>query len=248
MDQATTRRQRARSFDRAVDAYERARPSYPDEAVGWLLPAAAHRVLDLGAGTGKLTRVLAARGLDVLAVEPLEAMRTQLSAALPEVRAVAGSAERIPVSDEDVDAVLVAQAWHWFDQDRALPEIARVLRPGGTLGLIWNVRDEQVPWVRELSTLIQTRDATGLPDHGMTVAPYFGEVETREFRHEQPLDRTELLDLVASRSYVITLPDDERAALLAEVRGFTAAHPQLRGRDRFVMPYVTRCYRTRRTF
>jgi SAM-dependent methyltransferase len=120
---------RAASFGAAADAYERARPSYPEAAIDWLLPRSARRILDLGAGTGKLTRQIRARGVDVVAVEPSEGMRTRFSRGLPDVPVFAGSAEAIPLEDASVDAVVVGQAWHWFDPARAVPEVARVLNP-----------------------------------------------------------------------------------------------------------------------
>ena len=145
---------RAGSFDSAAGLYERGRPPYPPAALDWLLPPGARRVLDLGAGTGKLTRQLVARGLDVVAVEPLDGMRAELARAVPGARVLAGSAERIPLADGAVDAVLAAQAWHWVDPARAVPEVARVLAPGGTLGLVWNERDERESWVAELGRII----------------------------------------------------------------------------------------------
>src|SRR5215475_2957515 len=151
-------RARAVSFGAVADAYERGRPPYPPTAIDWLLPAGAARVLDLGAGTGKLTRQLAGRGLDVTAVEPSEAMREQLRGAVPGIRSLEGTAERIPLPGGSVDAVLVAQAWHWVDPARAVPEVARVLRPGGQLGLLWNVRDERADWVAALSVILCQSD------------------------------------------------------------------------------------------
>jgi SAM-dependent methyltransferase len=142
---------RAKSFGAAASIYDRARPGYPDAAVDWLLPVGQPQVVDLGAGTGKLTRLIADRGVDVTAVEPSDGMREQLQSALPGVPALAGSAEEMPLADESVDAVLVAQAWHWVDLPRASAEVARVLRPGGRLGLLWNHRDERVDWVNELT-------------------------------------------------------------------------------------------------
>jgi len=144
----------ANSFGPAADIYERGRPGYPDAAVTWLLPAGRPRVVDLGAGTGKLTRQIRDRGLEVTAVDPSEQMLAQLALAVPGVPALIGSAERIPLPAGSADAVLVAQAWHWIDPARAVPEIARILRPGGRLGLVWNLRDESEPWVRRLDEII----------------------------------------------------------------------------------------------
>ncbi|WP_234698345.1 class I SAM-dependent methyltransferase [Lacisediminihabitans changchengi] len=144
------------SFGIAADVYERARPTYPLEAARWLVPEGARTVLDLGAGTGKFTRSLVDLGLDVIAVEPDERMRATLASSLPGVTALAGTAEHLPVADASVDAITVAQAWHWVDPALAVPETARALRPGGTLGLVWNLRDERVDWVRELG--LEPRD------------------------------------------------------------------------------------------
>src|ERR1700753_2775966 len=159
----------ATSFGGAAAAYERGRPPYPPEALDWLLPPGARRVLDLGAGTGKLTRELVARGLDVVAVEPLEGMRAELSRVLPGTPVRAGSAEEIPLPDGAVDTVLAAQAWHWVTPERAAPEVARVLRPGGTLGLVWNERDEREPWVSRLHQIVteqgRKKEAAGLRAH-----------------------------------------------------------------------------------
>ena len=145
---------RAASFGSVADVYDRARPGYPDEAVRWLVGDAPRRVLDLAAGTGKLTRSLVAAGHDVVAVEPAEEMLAHLRAAVPAAEALVGTAEAIPLPDASVDAVTVAQAFHWFDPPAALREIARVLRPDGALGLVWNTRDEREPWVRRLGELI----------------------------------------------------------------------------------------------
>jgi SAM-dependent methyltransferase len=235
---------RATSFGAVADAYERARPSYPQAALDWLLPQGAARVLDLGAGTGKLTRLLVARGLDVVAVEPLDRMRAQLARAAAGADVRTGSAEDVPLPDADVDAVLVAQAWHWFDRSRALPEVARVLRPGGTLGLLWNVRDERVPWVARLSALIGSEGGNAAPP-GVDLPPRFGPLEAREFAHVQRLDLPTLLDLVRSRSYVITRPEAERAAILDRVADLVRTDPALAGRETFDLPYVVQCFRAR---
>lgn len=149
----------ANSFGPAAEIYERGRPPYPEEALDWLLPAVRPRVLDLGAGTGKLTRQVHARGLEITAVDPSDGMLAELGRVLPAVKALIGSAEAIPVPNNAVDVVLVAQAWHWVDPAQAVPEVARVLSPGGRLGLIWNLRDEREDWVRRLGEIIGLRRA-----------------------------------------------------------------------------------------
>lgn len=236
----------ARSFDAAAEAYRRARPGYPEEALDWLLPPAARRVLDLGAGTGKLTAQLLTRGLDVVAVEPLPGMRAQLAATTTGADIRDGTAETIPLPDADIDAVLVAQAWHWFDHDRALPEIARVLRPGGTLGLLWHSRDEREPWVAELSAVMRRGSARGLHARRLPGSRYFGPHEERDFGFSQDVDAATLRDYVRSRSYVIVRPEPERADLLDAVERLTRTHPALAGRTTFALPHLTCCYRATR--
>jgi SAM-dependent methyltransferase len=228
-----------RSFGPVAGRYERGRPSYPAAAVDWLLPAGARRVLDLGAGTGKLTRALLNRGLEVTAVDPSEEMLAELRRVLPGVPALAGGAEAIPLPDRSVDAVVVGQAWHWVDTGRAVPEVARVLTPGGRLGLIWNVRDGRADWVRRVGEILDDRMVRPAAD----VGPPFGTVETRDFPWTHQIRPDQLLDLVASRSYVILLPPDERAAVLAQVRQLIATHPALVGRTEFDLPYVAQCAR-----
>jgi ubiquinone/menaquinone biosynthesis C-methylase UbiE len=236
--------QRARSFGAAADEYERARPTYPDAAVDWLLPAGVETVLDLGAGTGKLTRALVSRGLDVIAVEPLEDMRAILERELPDVRALAGTAESIPVPDASVDAVTAAQAWHWVDESRALPEVARVLRPGGALCLIWNRRDERVEWVRALSDVMGASDADLLRMEDVAIGAPFGTTETFDVSWQRSMDLELLLDMVRSRSYFITATSARREQVLAGVRALAESNPALRG-DTFQMPYRTYCFRAR---
>ncbi len=153
-----SRQQRSLSFGAEAAAYERGRPSYPPEAIDWLLPPDAADVLDLGAGTGKLTTRLVERGLGVVAVDPIPEMLELLSNSLPDTPALLGTAEEIPLPDDSVDAVLVAQAWHWFDPELAAKEVARVLRPGGRLGLVWNTRDERLGWVKDLGRIIGHED------------------------------------------------------------------------------------------
>jgi ubiquinone/menaquinone biosynthesis C-methylase UbiE len=238
------RLRRAASFAGVADAYERARPGYPDEAVRWLAGSEPRDVVDLGAGTGKLTRSLVALGHRVTAVEPLGEMLEQLRAASVEATAVVGSAETIPLPDESVDVVTCAQAFHWFDHERALPEIARVLRPGGRLALVWNMRDEREPWVDELSDAMVGRTsfvggATELIDR----CGLYGPVERAVFDHAQQIDRLALQELVLSRSYCAILPPDERVPILEKVNAIFDA----RSRDGILrLPYVTECFRAGR--
>jgi SAM-dependent methyltransferase len=230
---------RANSFGPAAELYERGRPPYPQAALDWLLPPGRPRVVDLGAGTGKLTRQIAARGLPVTAVDPSAGMLAQLEKAVPGVPALLGPAEQIPLPDGAADVVLVAQAWHWVDPRRAVPEVARILSPGGRLGLLWNVRDERSDWVRRLGEIIGSPER----DRPAAIGAPFGPVEQTEFEWAHPIGPPELLDMVASRSAVILLPPDERAAVLSEVRQLIATHPALVGRTEFELPYLTECTR-----
>jgi len=238
------RAERAASFARVADAYEQARPGYPADAVLWLAGETPCDVVDLGAGTGKLTRTLAALGHHVVAVEPLGEMLDRLRAAVPGATAVAGSAESMPLPDGAADVVACAQAFHWFDQEPALAEIARVLRPGGRIALVWNVRDERVPWVSELSDAMVGR--TGV-DRG-AAAPIkqsglYGPVEHATFEHTQTVDRDALRALVLSRSYCAVLPEEERAPILGRVDRLFDEH----ARDGLLtLPYVVECFRAER--
>jgi SAM-dependent methyltransferase len=225
----------------AAAAYERGRPSYPPDAIDWLLPAGAHNVLDLGAGTGKLTTRLVERGLDVVAVDPIQEMLEVLRTSLPETPALLGTAEEIPLQDNSVDAVLVAQAWHWFDPARAISEVARVLRPGGRLGLVWNTRDERLGWVRELGRIIgrggdPLRSTTTLP------AP-FTDQQHHQVEWTNYLTPQALIDLVASRTYCITSPTEVRTRTLDQVRELLATHPALANTNGLALPYITVCER-----
>lgn len=241
-----SRKLHAASFDGAAGAYERGRPGYPLSAVEWAVPRAARRVLDLGAGTGKFTRLLVDAGLDVVAVEPSESMRDQLVAAVPQAAVFEGSAERIPLPDASVDAVVVAQAWHWVDPRLAVAEVARVLRPHGTLSLVWNIRDHSEPWVALLDNILHQHTRQEIDTEPDLGAP-FERLERTEIRWRHTLDRSELLDLVASRSYVIVLPEQHRTELLGSVEELLDTHPDLQGRERLDLPYVTRCTRARRS-
>ncbi len=198
------------------------------------------RVLELGAGTGKLTRVVVGLGHDVHATDPDAAMLAVLEAQLPGVRTAVAGAEEIPLADGSVDAVIAAQAFHWFDLDRALPEISRVLVPGGRICLVWNQRNEKIPWVRRLGALIGTQEQLRDPAQALIFSELFGFVEEREFSHWQTVDRKTIQDLVLSRSNVAVLDAEGRAAKLAEVLAFYDDYG--RGMDGMQLPYVTRCF------
>ena len=231
----------ARSFGSVADSYDRGRPSYPEAAVSWLTGERPATVLELGAGTGQLTARLVERGHDVLATDPDEEMLARLAERLPDVRTAVAAAEDLPVADRSVDVVVCAQAFHWFDTDKALPEIARVLRPGGRLALVWNQTDLSIPWVRRLSRLLGDQEHREDLAQPLVVSPHFGFVEEATFKHWQRLDRVSVLDLARSRSNISTLPEEEREAKLAEVLAFYDDFG--RGMDGMQLPYAARCYR-----
>ena len=238
---AEPRQQRSLSFGAEAAAYERGRPSYPPEAIDWLLPPDASDVLDLGAGTGKLTTRLVERGLDVVAVDPIPEMLELLRNSLPDTLALLGTAEEIPLPDNSVDAIVVAQAWHWFDPELAVKEVARVLRPGGRLGLVWNARDERLGWVKDLGRIIGHEDAQFNKD--TTLPDPFTHVERRQVEWTSYLTPQALIDLVASRSYCITSPEQVRTRTLDRVRELLATHPALANTNGLALPYVTVCIR-----
>jgi SAM-dependent methyltransferase len=229
------------SFSAVADAYDRARPGYPREAAVWLTGTRPATLLELGAGTGKLTDQLVALGHEVVATDPLDEMLRHLTARLPATLVARAAAERIPLRARSVDAVVAAQSLHWFDLDRALPEIARVLRPGGHLALVWNQRDERIPWVRRLGTLIGTQEQQHDPTHALLASHLFGFVDATTFRFWQPLDRGRLRDLVLSRSNIATMPAIQREGVLRKVDDLYAEYG--RGADGMLLPYVTHCYK-----
>ena len=239
----------AQGFGSAADEYERARPDYPRAAVDRLAAEVGirdgSRLLDLGAGTGKLTRMLVLRGAQVVAVEPLASMREHFARVLPDVPLVGGVAEALPFAGGGFHAVVCAQAFHWFDGPRALNEIHRVLEPGGRLALLWNVKDESVGWVKELGDILRPhqqrvpQETTGEWRAAFSASELFGPLEEARFPHAQRLDAPGLVERYASASYVATLPDAERRDVLDRIRLLAANHPQLAGKEEFELPYVT---------
>ena len=240
---ATHARDAALSFGGVVDAYDRGRPTYPREAAVWLTGDAPVSVLELGAGTGKLTEQLVALGHDVHATDPDAAMLGRLAARLPDVRTSQAPAEEIPSGDRSYDVVVCAQAFHWFDLDRALPEIARVLKPGGRLSMVWNERDERVPWVRKLGAIIGRQDQLREPAAALEGSSLFDEAEEAEFRFRQQVDQHTIKDLVLSRSNISTLSPEERDSRLDAVAALYADYG--RGMDGMQLPYAARCFRSR---
>ena len=243
-------------FDRAAGAYERGRAGYPAAAVETILAATdaapGRTLLELGAGTGKLTRELVGSGARVIALEPVAGMRHILTRTAPEAEPLDAVAEAIPLADASVDAVVAAQAFHWFDPEVAAAQVARVLAPGGAVALIWNRRDERVAWVRELSRILDglagdaPRYRTGLWRRGFDGNPAFEPLTLETWPHRGAEGREVVLDRVASMSFVAALAEEPRARLLAEVTDLLETHPDLRGRVDVALPYVTELFTTRR--
>ncbi|MFF5212947.1 class I SAM-dependent methyltransferase [Streptosporangium sp. NPDC000396] len=235
---------RASSFGNQAAAYARERPDYPDAAVLWALEPVAGRaplrVLDLGAGTGKLTEVLLRHVADVVAVEPDPAMLAELRHRLPGARALAGAAEEIPLPDESVDAILVGQALHWFDLDRAVPEMARVLKRGGVLAGLWNLDDDRVPWVSGLKKVAGS--TVSFKQWRPTLIPLEGRcfrvVEQTDFPHAQRRTAESMAATIATHSHVLILPEAERAALMARIAGYLRSVPET-AHGEFDLPITT---------
>jgi SAM-dependent methyltransferase len=223
----------ARGFARSADAYDRARPEYPPAAVAWLADRLGLRpgrtVVDLAAGTGKLTRPLAATGADVIAVEPVAEMRARIGPAA--TRALEGTAEAIPLPDASADAVTVAQAFHWFDGPAALAEIHRVLRPGGGLAVVWNRRPLDDPVHAAIERTIapyhrdEPRHRSGAWRTAFERTELFGPLEERTFHHARSHDADALADRVGSTSFIAALDDEPRERVIAEVRALAADGP-----------------------
>lgn len=240
-------------FGREAEVYERSRPSYPPDAVAWIVEhlriGAGATVVDLAAGTGKLTRLLAPTAARLLAVEPLPAMSQVLRRVLPGVPVVAGAAEALPLRASSVDAVCVAQAFHWFDAAEAFAELARALRPGGRLGILWNARDRHVDWVDRVWTIMDGverhapwRDHDTGRDPALGGHPAFGPVHAATFHHRQATTPEGVVERMQGVSHVAAMEPEARAAVLGAVREILDTHPATRGRPQLQLPYRVDCY------
>ena len=251
-----TYEQRRMSFGSAARDYAQFRPGYPPAAVDWVLAAGVghiNRVVDVGAGTGALTAELVGRSLDVDAIEPDAAMLTELGERVSQARRHVASAEDIPLPAACADALVVAQAWHWMNAHTAAREFARVVRPGGALGVVWNVRLLECDWMRELGALIGGEDSMQAAvrvrieshdDDAIVLGEHWSLPERGEFRHHVEMTADSLVRLVDTYSYV-RLRDD-RDEVLAQVHRIATEHPDLAGHATFAMPYVTVAYRATR--
>jgi SAM-dependent methyltransferase len=244
---------RARSFGAIAADYDRFRPAPPDDALDWALPSDARDVVELGAGTGLLTRKLLARVRNVVAVEPDPRMREVLSQRTAGADVRAGQAEQIAMPDSSADAVIASSAWHWVDEQRAVPEVARILRPGGFFSLLWNGPDRRVDWMRALwagGQLLSEQDANSLDaarrdrhlvDLGGTGA--FAEPEVRRFEWTSPMSRQDLVGLAGTYSAVITMEEVDRRRYLDSVEEFLHSREEFFGLDKIPVPMRCQCWR-----
>ena len=239
-------------FSSQAVTYAQGRPNYPRQLTGWLsdtLQINAHStVIDLGAGTGKFTRLLNTLAPTLIAVEPVDAMAAQLHKLLPDVRLVNGTAESIPLPSATADAVVCAQAFHWFSTEAALAEIHRVLKPDGRLGLVWNVRDESVDWVAAITAIITPYEGdtprfhTGRWREAFT-GEYFSDPQVTCFPYNHVGSPQEvIMDRFLSVSFIAALPAAEKALVTEQLRTLIATHPALKGRDTVAFPYQTQAY------
>lgn len=238
------RRQLSESYQSGGEHYDRVRPGYPADAVDWVLSAAASDIVDVGAGTGKFTAPLAARGLAVTAVDPSADMLARLSAALPAVRTITGTAENTGLPDESFDVATVAQAWHWCDPLPASSELARILRPGGRLALIWNQLDVSVPWVHRLTRIIRAGDVHK-PHVTPLIGPEFRSLESHLTRWSDVLTPEQIRELAKSRSYYLRADAVGRQRVMDNLSWYFD-HLGHGPEDRLELPYLTQCWRAER--
>jgi SAM-dependent methyltransferase len=247
------RETRRLSFGSVATDYDRYRPAPPPQALDWLIPAGADAILDLAAGTGIVTRELIGRAERVVAVEPDERMRAVLAARCPQAEVLAGRGEDIPLPAASVDAVVVSAAWHWLDPERAVPEITRVLRPGGRLGVIWVSRDDRVPWVEEFNAFAResreadrpARQPTGQRGRRRVAFPPgtpMSPPEERLVEFSVPMTKDQLAGLLGTYSGIITLQAGPRAEFSRRVWAFLDRQPW----DQVDLPLICRCLRSTR--
>jgi SAM-dependent methyltransferase len=248
--------QRSTSFGAVAAEYDRLRPPPAPAAVDWLVPGPAQTLVDLGAGTGLLSRALALRAGHVVAVEPDDRMRAVLTRSAPGVEAVPGTAEQIPLPDAAADGVYGSSAWQWMDPELAVPEIARVLRDGGRFGLVWTTRETDIPWLRarewfreayqqaEPSDVSEPRDAAGRRLVSLPHGSPFTNIETSTFQYSRPMTPADIVDMLTTYSAVITA-DDEFVALGRE-RGAAALAARFPGADVIELPIRSYCWRADR--
>ncbi len=246
-----------RGFDRAAETYERGRPGYPAAAVRYVGRALGlgpgRTIVDLASGTGKLTRALRPLGAALLAVEPTAGMRRVFARTVPDVPVLNGTAEAMPLPDRFADAVVVGQAFHWFRAGPAVREIGRVVRPGGGIALLWNTRDDSVPFSRKL-TEIQDRAGAAIAHRGESrwrarfdrARGPFGPIRQRTFHHTVPMDRATVVDRVLSVSAIAALPPARQRAVAGEVRRMLARDPGTAGKATVQLPYRTEVFTARR--
>ncbi len=238
----------AKGFNLVSDAYENGRPEYPNDAIDFLISELKlnknSRVADIGAGTGKFTKFLQKCNAEIIAIEPVEGMRKKFSSILPEIKIINGTAEKIPLENNTLDAVVVAQAFHWFDGEQALNEIHRVLKPNGKIGLIWNARDENIPWVAELTEIIDPyergapRYKSGNWKKAFAKTNLFSNLNYSKFGYIQRGDVNTIIDRIGSISFIASLANDERNLVLQRVQKL-AEKSMIYDNDAIELPYRT---------
>jgi ubiquinone/menaquinone biosynthesis C-methylase UbiE len=245
----------SKGYSLEASRYERGRPEYPTELSSWLTSTLGlgpnKRAVDVGAGTGKFTRLLLATRASVVGVEPIEAMRHEL-ARLPNVEVLSGTAQHLPLPDASADAIVCAQAFHWFAQSEVLDEFARVLKPGGRLGLVWNVRDESFDWVKRITDIITPFEGDAPRFYkGDWKKPFphpaFTALQETAFKYEHEGTPEEvIIDRFMSVSFLAVLPPDEKAGVRSELEDLIASHPELAGQGVVKFPYKTVAFHCRR--
>ncbi|MBW3589332.1 MAG: class I SAM-dependent methyltransferase [Actinobacteria bacterium] len=244
------------SFGEVADDYDRGRPGYSPEAIDFLTRefsiTSQTNVLDVGAGTGKLTAQILSTGADVAALEPVEGMRRRLEENLPDVRIVGGSAESIMLANESIDIIVCGQSFHWFHTEKALRDFYRVLRPGGGLALLWNHREVSAGWTEEVTRIMDRHEPAARQLDASTTWPndfervgLFSPLQKQQFEHSQVVDLKTLLAAVKSRSYIASLNEPDQRRVLDEVLELVETHPDLKDRDVFELPYITDLYWSR---